>query len=65
MPLKFTQHKLAKAVMALLSLNLTNTRAGDIVAVPPSGSGFVVKNSAGTLDRFRVQENGGIFLPSA
>ena len=64
MQARFTPHKLAKAIMAALSLNLTSTKAADIVAVPPAGNGFVVKNAAGTLDRFRVQENGGVYLPN-
>ena len=38
--------------------------AADVTVQPASGSGFVVKDSGGATDRFRVQDNGQVSLPS-
>jgi len=38
--------------------------AADVTVQPASGSGFVVKDSGGATDRFRVQDNGQVSLPA-
>jgi len=37
--------------------------AADISATVPSGGGFVIKNSTGTQERFRVQDSGEVLAP--
>ncbi len=38
--------------------------AADVTVQPVTGSGFVVKDSGGATDRFRVQDNGQVSLPA-
>jgi hypothetical protein len=38
--------------------------AADVTVQPVAGSGFVVKDSGGASDRFRVQDNGQVSLPA-
>jgi hypothetical protein len=38
--------------------------AADVTVQPAAGSGFVVKDSGGATDRFRVQDNGQVSLPA-
>ena len=38
--------------------------AADVTVQPAAGSGFVVKDSGGTTDRLRVQDNGQVSLPA-
>jgi hypothetical protein len=56
-----------KLLLTCLSLLLLATSfssyAADVTITPPAGSGFVVKNAAGTLDRMRVQETGAVSFP--
>jgi hypothetical protein len=59
----FKPKRLAVAVLTALSLGEPLSFAADITAVPPTGSGFVVKDATGTQDRLRVQENGQVFVP--
>ena len=59
----FKPKRLAVAIITALSFGEPPTFAADITAVPPSGSGFVVKDATGTQDRLRVQENGQVFVP--
>ena len=64
MSIKPSQNRLANAIVSALSITSPPpVMSADITAVPPSGSGFVVKDAAGTQDRFRVQENGQIYVP--
>ena len=46
--------------MALPQVNL----AADITVQPPAGSGFAVRDSAGTTDRFRVDDAGTVRIPA-
>jgi len=41
-----------------------SVRAADITVQPAAGSGFVIKDTAGSSERLRVQESGLISLPS-
>jgi len=51
-------------LLAGISLSLpSSVCADDIVVVPPSNSGFVIRDSGGTQEQFRVQENGQVFIP--
>jgi len=47
----------------ILLLAAAPARADDVTVKPPPGGGLVVTNSAGTSERLRVNENGGVFLP--
>lgn len=49
------------AVAAVMAIG---ARAADITVQPVGGSGFVVKDSAGTTDRLRVQDNGQVSMPA-
>ena len=61
---KPSQNRLANSVVSALSITSPPpVISADITAVPPSSSGFVVKDAAGTQDRFRVQENGQVYVP--
>ncbi len=47
-----------------LALSLASTAfAADVVVQPSGGSGLVVKDSSGSSERFRVQEDGKITIP--
>ncbi|SDU04153.1 hypothetical protein [Halopseudomonas salegens] len=37
--------------------------AADVTSTPPSGGGFTVTDSTGTIDRFRVDEGGDVTIP--
>ena len=52
------------ALGALLMGVASLVGAADVTVQPASGSGFVVKDSGGATDRFRVQDNGQVSLPS-
>lgn len=53
----------ALVLACALSGGSASVRAADITVQPSSGSGFVVKDAAGTNERLRVQESGVISLP--
>lgn len=60
---RFPKKRIAIALVSALALGSQWTLAADISATVPVGSGFVVKNSTGTTDRFRVQEDGTVLAP--
>ena len=49
---------------ALLCGAASLATAADVTVQPVAGSGFVVKDSGGATDRFRVQDNGQVSLPA-
>lgn len=63
MEIKLTHKKIALALMIAICQGAP-AYAADVTVKPPAGSGFVIKDSGGTLDRFRVQESGAVLAPS-
>lgn len=60
----FTSRRFFAALWLALALQAPTAFAADITASPPSGGGFAVTNSAGTLDRLRVEEaTGAVTIP--
>lgn len=64
-------HHLAKrtaiasiVVLSINSLSVDTALAADVVVTPSAGSNFVVKNSAGSADRLRVNEAGAVAMPA-
>ena len=60
----FRPKRLVAASWAAFALQMPVTYAADITATPPSGSGFVVKDNTGLIDRLLVQETGTVTIPS-
>ena len=60
----FRPNCIVAALWAVFALQTPITHAADITATPPSGSGFVVKDNTGLIDRLRVQETGTVTIPS-
>lgn len=60
---KIQKQPLILSLLAIFSANVPAALAADVTIAPPAASGFVVKNAAGTVDRFRVQESGGVTVP--
>lgn len=52
------------SLFVLSPLTVGMAMAADVVVVPSAASGFVVKDSAGATDRFRVTEAGAVSVPS-
>lgn len=63
MPHSFPPKRLAAAVWTAFALHTPMAFAADITNRPPSGGGFVVKDSTGLVDRLRVQESGAVTIP--
>lgn len=59
----FRSKRFFAALWTVLALQAPTAFAADITATPPAGGGFVVKDSTGTTDRFRVQESGTVTIP--
>lgn len=55
--------RLLVALGAAYGLHTPLALAADISATVPSGGGFVIKNSTGTQERFRVQDSGEVRAP--
>jgi len=53
--------RLAGVVLAAIAIGAS---AADVTVQPVAGGGFVVKDSGGATDRFRVQDNGQVSLPA-
>ncbi len=49
---------------ATAALGTASAFAADVIVTPSAGSSFVVKNSAGSADRLRVNESGAVALPA-
>lgn len=49
---------------ATAALGTASAFAADVIVTPSAGSSFVVKNSAGSADRMRVNESGAVALPA-
>ena len=60
---KFKIKRTSVAVLSSLSLSQPLAYAADIVAIPPSTSGFVVKDNTGASTRFSVNESGVVTIP--
>lgn len=60
---QFKIKKTSVAVLSALSFSQPQAYGADIVAIPPSTSGFVVKNNTGTSTRFSVNESGVVTIP--
>lgn len=52
------QKNLTLKLIAALSSIQTTAKGEDIVVIPPSNSGFAVKDSTGSSTRFHVNESG-------
>ncbi|KRD26903.1 hypothetical protein ASE39_00900 [Acidovorax sp. Root267] len=63
--MKYLPHslRLIGALGAAYALHSPVALAADISATVPSGGGFVIKNSTGTQERFRVQDSGEVLAP--
>lgn len=59
----FRPMRLIGAISAVYALHAPLALAADISATVPSGGGFVIKNSTGTQERFRVQDSGEVRAP--
>ena len=59
------QSGLATAIALVCALGgaMQPARAADITVQPAAGNGFVIKDTAGSNERLRVQESGAISLP--
>ena len=58
-----TLHPSLLALAIAGALSLANASAQDVTVQPPSGGGFVVKDSSGNAVRFRVDANGNVIVP--
>ena len=63
MKYRFHSLPLIVALGAVYAAHGTTALAADISATVPSGGGFVIKNSTGTQERFRVQDSGEVRAP--
>lgn len=55
---------IARALIALQAcVAIASVHAADVVVQPASGSGFVVKDASGALERLRVNEAGQVWVP--
>ncbi len=52
-----------KILSLVLSIATTSAYATDVVVQPSPGSGLVVKDSGGNVERIRIQEDGKITIP--
>ncbi|MEJ8294176.1 hypothetical protein WKI45_15200 [Delftia tsuruhatensis] len=63
--MKFTLRSVSFAAAIVLSGAAMAAPGGaDITITPPANGGFVIKNNAGNAERFRVMENGDVYLPN-
>ncbi|MFZ1545994.1 MAG: hypothetical protein WAT12_02695, partial [Candidatus Nitrotoga sp.] len=60
---KFPRTHIAVAIVAALGLSNQILWAADISFTPPAGGGFVIKDSTGVQERFRVKESGAVLAP--
>lgn len=63
MKTNFSPLRVIAAIGAVYALHAPLALAADISATVPSGGGFVIKNSTGTQERFRVQDSGEVLAP--
>lgn len=60
---RLTSMRLLLALGAAYGVYAPSAQAADITATVPSGGGFVIRNSAGTQERLRVQDSGEVLAP--
>lgn len=59
----FSSRRFFTAAWLTFALFAPTAFADDVTATPPSGGGFAVTDSTGTVDRFRVDEGGDVTIP--